>query len=149
MWGSPLSESESCSVMFDFLWPHGLYSPWNSLGQNTGEGSLAFLQGIFPTQGSNPGLPHCRWVLYQLSYQGSSPLRFGRFIYCACWKRTLLRTQPFLLKKVNIACRVIIGNIYWDFLGFPGGSVGKEYACNVRDLGSIPGLGKSPGEGKG
>ena len=79
MWGSPLSESESFSVVFDSLWPHGLYSPWNSLGQNTGEGSLAFLQGIFPTQGSNPGLPHCRWVLYQLSYQGSSPLRFGRF----------------------------------------------------------------------
>ena len=35
------------------------------------------------------------------------------------------------------------------FLGFPGGSVGKEYACNVGDLGLIPGLGRSPGEGKG
>ena len=34
------------------------------------------------------------------------------------------------------------------FLGFPGGSAGKESACNVRDLGSIPGLGRSPGEGK-
>ena len=33
--------------------------------------------------------------------------------------------------------------------GFPGGSTGKESACNVRDLGSIPGLGRSPGEGKG
>ena len=39
---------------------HGLYSPWNSPGQNTGVGSLCLLQGIFPTQGSNPGLPHCR-----------------------------------------------------------------------------------------
>ena len=38
--------------------PHGLYSPWNSLGRNTGVGSLSFLQGIFPTQGSNPGLLH-------------------------------------------------------------------------------------------
>ena len=45
--------------------PHGLYSPWNSLGQNTGVGSLSLLQGIFPTQGSNPGIPHCRWILYQ------------------------------------------------------------------------------------
>ena len=38
----------------------------NSLGQNTREGCLSLLQGIFPTQGSNPGLPHCRWILYQL-----------------------------------------------------------------------------------
>ena len=40
--------------------PHGLYSPWNSLGQNTGVGSLSLLLGIFPTQGSNPSLLHCR-----------------------------------------------------------------------------------------
>ena len=38
-----------------------------SPGQNTGVGGLSLLQGIFPTQGSNPGLPHCRWILYQLS----------------------------------------------------------------------------------
>ena len=36
-----------------------------------GVGSLSFLQGIFPTQGLNPGLPHCRWILYQLSHKGS------------------------------------------------------------------------------
>ena len=64
------SESETCSVMSSSLRPHGLYSPWNSSGQNTGVGSLSLLQGIFPTQGSNPGLLHCRWILYQLSYQG-------------------------------------------------------------------------------
>ena len=64
-------ESESCSVMSNSLWPHGLYSPWNSPGQNTGVGSLSLLQGIFPTQGSNPGLPHCRRILYQLSHKGS------------------------------------------------------------------------------
>ena len=60
--------SESRSVMSCALWPNGLYSPWNSLGQNTGVGSLSLLQGIFPTQGSNPGLLHCRWILYQLSH---------------------------------------------------------------------------------
>ena len=65
------TESESCSVVSDSLQPHGLYSPWNSPGQDTGVGSLSFLQGIFSTQGSNPGLPHCRWILYQLSHQGS------------------------------------------------------------------------------
>ena len=63
--------SESHCVMSDSLWPYGLYSPWNSLDQNTGVGSLSLLQGIFPTQRSNPGLPHCRWILYHLSHQGS------------------------------------------------------------------------------
>ena len=65
------SESESCSVMSDSLRPHGIDSPWNSLAQNAGVGSLSRLQGIFPTQGLNPGLPHCRQILYQLSHQGS------------------------------------------------------------------------------
>ena len=51
--------------------PHGLYSPWNSPCQATGVGSLCFLQGIFPTQESNWGLPHCRRILYQLSHKGS------------------------------------------------------------------------------
>ena len=53
------------------LQPHGLYSSWNSPGQNTGVGSLSLLQGIFPTQGWNPGLLHCGQILYQLSHQGS------------------------------------------------------------------------------
>ena len=61
----------SCSVMSDSLRPHGLYSPWNSPGQNTVVGSLSLLQGIFPTQGLNPGLLHCRQILYQLSHRGS------------------------------------------------------------------------------
>ena len=43
---------------------HGLYSPWNSPGQNTGVGSHALLQGIFPTHGSNPDLSYCRPILY-------------------------------------------------------------------------------------
>ena len=54
-----------------FCDPCGLYSACNSPGQNTGVASLSFLQGIFPTQGSNPGLPHCGWILYQLSHKGS------------------------------------------------------------------------------
>ena len=68
--------SESCSVVSNSLRPHGLYSPWNSPGQNTGVGSHSLLQGIFPTQGSNPGLPHYRWILYHLSHQGS-PVSFN------------------------------------------------------------------------
>ena len=44
---------------------------WNSPGQNTWASSQSLLQGIFSIQGSNPGLPHCRWILYCLSHQGS------------------------------------------------------------------------------
>ena len=51
-----------------------LYSPWNSPGQKAGAGKPFPSLGIFPTQGSNPGLPHCRRILYQLSYQGSQIL---------------------------------------------------------------------------
>ena len=65
-----LSEWKSFSRVRLFATP-GLYSPWNSPGQNTGVGSLSLLQGIFPIKGSNPGLPHCRWILYQLSHNGS------------------------------------------------------------------------------
>ena len=65
------SESESHSVMSDPLQPHELYSPWNLPDQNTGVGSHSLLQGICPTQGSNPGLPHCRQMLYHLSHRGS------------------------------------------------------------------------------
>ena len=57
--------------MSDSLLPHGLYSPWNSPGQNTGVGSVSLFWGIFPTQGSNLGVLHCRQILYQLSHKGS------------------------------------------------------------------------------
>ena len=73
---SPVSEwvSESCSVMSECLQSLGLYSPWNSPGQNTGVGSCSLLQGIFPTQGLNPCFAHCRRIIYQLSHQGSPML---------------------------------------------------------------------------
>jgi len=54
-----VSETESRSVVSDSLPSHG----WR--------GSHSLLQGIFPTQGLNPGLPHCRQILYQLSHKGS------------------------------------------------------------------------------
>ena len=73
-------ESESCSVMCDSQQAHGLYSPWNFPGQNTGVGSLSLLEGIFPTQGLNPGLPHCRRMLYQLSHKGSPQQHFPKLL---------------------------------------------------------------------
>ena len=64
------------SLMSDSLQPHGLkptrlLCPWDSPGKSTGMGYHALLQGIFPTQGLNPGLPHHRWILYRLSNKGS------------------------------------------------------------------------------
>ena len=63
--------------MSNSLRPHQLYSPWDALGQNTGVGSLSLLQGIFPTQGSNRGLPHCRRILYHLRHKKSKNAGVG------------------------------------------------------------------------
>ena len=62
--------------------------PWNSPGKNTGVGCLFLLQGIFSTQGSNPGFPHCRQILYHLSHQGSTLLR--------CWNDTLYQANLWI-----------------------------------------------------
>ena len=59
-----ITQSEIRLVVSDSLRP-------DSPGQNTRVGSLSFLQGIFPTHGSNPRLPHCRRILYQLSHNGN------------------------------------------------------------------------------
>ena len=60
---SEVKWSESHSVMSNPLLPCGLCSPWNSPGQNTGVDSCSLLQGIFPTRGLNPGLPHYKHKL--------------------------------------------------------------------------------------
>ena len=65
--------AQSCLTLCDptDCSPPGSSVPGDSPGKNTGAGCPALLQGNFPTQGSNPGLPHCRWILYQRSHQGS------------------------------------------------------------------------------
>ena len=73
----------SCSVMSNSA------SPWTTPGKNTGVGCHALLQGIFLTQESNPGLPHCGQIIYHLSYLGSLPILGKRAnwdnpIKCAC-----------------------------------------------------------------
>ena len=70
----PIDISVSHSVMSDSLQPHGLYiSLMHAILQARilEWVAISFFQGIFPTQGLNPGLPHCRRILYQLSYKGS------------------------------------------------------------------------------
>ena len=79
-----LSAVLSCSVVPESLQPHGLFParllcPWDSLGKNAGVGCHFLLQGIFPTQESNPGLLYCRQILYWLSYEGSHELSIATF----------------------------------------------------------------------
>ena len=88
---------ESCSVVSNSLQPHRLYSPWNSPGQNTGVGSRSLLHEIFPTQGSNPGLLHCRRILYQLSHQESP--RILEWVACPFSSRS---SQP--RNQIRVSC---------------------------------------------
>ena len=122
-------QSENCSVLSDSFWAHGLYSPWNSPGQNTGEGSLSFLQGIFPTQGSNPGLLHCRQILYQLSHEGSlrilewvAYLFSSRSSWPKHWTRVSCITTRFLTTELSgsqlknasrYKCSVLSCSVVW------------------------------------
>ena len=98
------SESESHSVVSNSLQPHGLYSLWNSLGQNTGVGRYSLLQEIFPTQRLNPGLPHCRRILYQRNTREALVLFCNCLILRLClveimlsWRRTCSQKSSLLI----------------------------------------------------
>ena len=92
-----VNENESCSIVSNSLWPHGLYSPWNSPGQNTGVDSLSLLQGIFLTQESNQGLLYCRWILYQMTIKEAS--------------------KSVMLSSYLILCHtlLLLPSIFWGF----------------------------------
>ena len=92
-------KSLSCVQLFAI---HGLYSPWNYLGQNTGVDSLSLLQGIFLTQGSNPSLLHCRWILYQLSHKEAQEYWVGSL----CFLLQIFPTQE--LNQGLLHCRWIL-----------------------------------------
>ena len=74
--GIPFSSCPQSLPASESLGPHGLSAtkllcPWNFPGKNTGRGCHFLLQGISPTQGLNPGLLHCRQILYHLNHQGN------------------------------------------------------------------------------
>ena len=80
-----------------------LLRPWNFLGKNTGVGCHFLLQGIFLTQGSNPGLPHCRQTLYHLSHQGSPMPKKGNAKECSKFSKpgfSNTRNVNFLMFKL-------------------------------------------------
>ena len=106
-------KGHECRVLYTHTHTHthiyGLYSSWNSLGQNTRVGSLSLLQGIFPTQGSNPGLSHCRWILYHLSHRRSIIVI------------TILNTCEFFNEWINLLLGCV-GIIITSCMKFCGGA---------------------------
>ena len=94
--------SENHPVVSNSLQLNGIYSPWNSPGQNTGVGSLSLLQGIFPTQGrsnpeSNQSLLHCRWIFYQLSHKGSP-----RILEWVAYPSSIRSSRP--RNQIGVSC---------------------------------------------
>ena len=143
------TESESCSVVPDSLQSHGLYSPWNSSGQNTGVGSLPLLQGIFSTQGLNPGLPNCRWTLYQLSHKGSPrilewvaypfPMTQKNTCKANLWKGS--RGSFYYQSSIHTLIMTPDYGHNNEWGDFVSGLVVKNPLSNAGDMGLIPGGG--------
>ena len=139
--------------MWNSLQPHGLYTPWTSPGQNIGMGSLSVLQGIFPTQGSNPGLPHCRQILYQLSHKGSPRiLEWVAYLFPSRSSRPRNQTQVscvvggfFTNWSYQGSLRVILlvwniqeRQVHWDRKEINSESppllpIGQSYICKQKD----------------
>ena len=156
--------------MSDSLQPHGLYSLWNSLGESTRVGSLSFLQGIFSTQELNQGLLHCRWILYQLSYQESPyclmisnlpSVTFNNLLFLILYRIIWSRFLTWLIIFGQLL--EIVYKKFWDFgwysvspemhifkgqiaygHGLPRWYSGEESACQCRSRGFNPWVGKIP-----
>ena len=107
--------------------------PWDSPGKNTGVGCHCLLQGIFPTQGLNPGLLHCRQTLYPLSHQGSQKLQTAfqssyttsqsalKSIHVFTWKKCLCGFGiRFKLNLWELSSSLLLSHLPFTFcLPFP------------------------------
>ena len=129
------SDQISRSVVSDSLWPHESQHarppcPWNSSGKNTAVGCHCLLQGVFPTQESNPGLQHCRQILYRLNHQGSPDnLRAVYFILLSLITCYVSVVVQCFLKIYFLDCQALKDNASICFL------VGN--ACST-----VPGVGE-------
>ena len=95
---------KSLSRVWLFVTPWAeIKTSWNSPGQKTGVCSHFLLQGIFPTQGLNPGRLHCRQILYQLSHQGSP-----RILECVAYLFSSESSQP--RNQTGVSC--IVGRFF-------------------------------------
>ena len=108
--------TQSCPT----LRAHGLHSPWNSAGQNTGVGSGSLLQGIVPIQGLNPSLPCCRQILHQLSHQGSpsgkeSTCHYRKFRRCSFnpWGGKILLEKEMATHSSMLTWKIPWTEVWW------------------------------------
>ena len=102
-----------------------LLCPWESPGKNTGVDSCSLPQGIFPTQGSNPGLPYCRRILYQLSHQGSPRILE--------WVAYLLSSRSFWPRNhTGVSC--IAGGFFTNWAIREATSIYVTGKTNFRNL---------------
>ena len=110
--------------------PPGSSAHGDSPGKNTGVGCHALLQGIFPTQGSNPGLPHCRQILYHLSHQGSPEY----------WSVTypFSRESSWPRNWIGVSC--ITGSFFTSWATREGAVIGhsvSNFHVHANDLGLL------------
>ena len=146
-------------VASDSLWSQGLYSPWYSPGQNTGVGNCFLLQGIFPIQGSNLGLPHCRQILDYLSHKGSPRIvEWVTYLFSSgsSWPRNRNGVSSIIDRFfTNWAIReayIIVYNVAYSFIlvsfmvliGLPWWLNGKEPTCQCRRCRFDPWIMKIP-----
>ena len=120
-----------CAWSFSCVWlwnpmacsPPGSSVRGDSPDKNTRVGCHALLQGIFPTQGSNPGLPHCRWILYQLSHQGSPKTTLH------AWNNLCV-----IMVDLKVYCMILLNSIWsiGDVLGWPKTLFGISIASYGR-----------------
>ena len=117
--------AQSCSIFSgprDYSLPNSSVHG-NSPGKNTGVGCHALLQRVFSTQGLNPGLPHCRWILYCLSHQGSPSKKWGtnfhvsiiRCVFLIFYLPISASPSFFIMKKHNkVKCRNGLLGYAWE-----------------------------------
>jgi len=105
---SEVKWSESHSVVSNSLQPHGLYSPCNSPGQNSGEGSLSLLHRIFPTQESNQGLLHCRQIFLTTELSGKLHILSRRDWFQITHRLRVKERKKFILCPLPPKCWVVI-----------------------------------------
>ena len=122
----------SCSIMSDSLRPMDCSPPGSSVhrdssGKSTGVGYHALLQGIFPTQGSNPGLLHCRHILYYLSHQESS-----RILEWVAYPFSRGSSRP--RNQIRVSC--IAGGFFtsWATRGSPFNSFNSGHTSRKESL---------------
>ena len=122
--------------------PIRLLRPWDFPGKNAGADCHFLLQGIFPTQESNPGLPHRRQTLYHLSHQGSKTIEL---LWKTAW---LFLTKLYLLWSYDLViCSLVFTHELKNY-GLLRWLSGKESTCQFSRYGFDPWIGKTPWRGK-